>query len=169
MFVGPRPKAAARNTKTALIALLVLFVLYQVWSYHDRFTFEAVTILGDQVLKTPITTTAKTIPKKIWYKLGPKGLSEEAKQWTETCISQNPGWSYEYLTVSLCAGLHTFQTHTHADNKSRMNRQKTTLKRPSPSLAPTSSKSTPNSPFRSSRPTSSDISSSTPRAACGPT
>lgn len=38
------------------------------------------------------------IPKKIWYKLGPKGLSDDARGWTDTCISQNPEYHAEFLT-----------------------------------------------------------------------
>ena len=38
------------------------------------------------------------IPKKIWYKLGAKGLSHDARGWTSTCISQNPGYHAEFLT-----------------------------------------------------------------------
>lgn len=38
------------------------------------------------------------IPKKIWYKLGAKGLSYDARGWTKTCISQNPDYHAEFLT-----------------------------------------------------------------------
>lgn len=38
------------------------------------------------------------IPRKIWYKLGPKGLSYDARGWTNTCISQNPDYHAEFLT-----------------------------------------------------------------------
>jgi alpha 1,6-mannosyltransferase len=38
------------------------------------------------------------IPKKIWYKMGPKGLSDEARGWTATCISQNPEYHAEFFT-----------------------------------------------------------------------
>ncbi|KUI54442.1 Initiation-specific alpha-1,6-mannosyltransferase [Cytospora mali] len=38
------------------------------------------------------------IPKKIWYKLGPKGLSDEARNWTNTCTQKNPGYHAEFLT-----------------------------------------------------------------------
>lgn len=38
------------------------------------------------------------IPKKIWYKLGAKGLSYEANLWTDTCVSQNPEYHAEFLT-----------------------------------------------------------------------
>ncbi|ETS73560.1 hypothetical protein PFICI_14506 [Pestalotiopsis fici W106-1] len=37
-------------------------------------------------------------PKKIWYKLGPKGLSNYAKTWTDSCINQNPEYSAKFLT-----------------------------------------------------------------------
>ncbi|KAL1881313.1 hypothetical protein Daus18300_001166 [Diaporthe australafricana] len=38
------------------------------------------------------------IPKKIWYKLGAKGLSSDARGWTNTCITQNPEYHAEFLT-----------------------------------------------------------------------
>ncbi|KUI57223.1 Initiation-specific alpha-1,6-mannosyltransferase [Cytospora mali] len=38
------------------------------------------------------------IPKKIWYKLGPKGLNDDTRKWTETCITQNPQYHAEFLT-----------------------------------------------------------------------
>lgn len=38
------------------------------------------------------------IPKKIWYKLGAKGLSHDAAAWTATCMEQNPGWAVEFMT-----------------------------------------------------------------------
>ncbi|KAK7992441.1 hypothetical protein PG996_012527 [Apiospora saccharicola] len=40
----------------------------------------------------------KTIPKKIWFKLGPKGINDNIRQWTETCIQQNPEYEPRYLT-----------------------------------------------------------------------
>lgn len=54
---------------------------------------------------TPVEATqsqplesAAEIPKKIWYKLGAKGLSDDARGWTNTCISQNPEYHAEFLT-----------------------------------------------------------------------
>lgn len=38
------------------------------------------------------------IPKKIWYKLGAKGLGHDARVWTSKCISQNPEYQAEFLT-----------------------------------------------------------------------
>ena len=36
-------------------------------------------------------------PKKIWYKLGPRGLSDDMRKWTKSCISQNPEFNVEFL------------------------------------------------------------------------
>lgn len=38
------------------------------------------------------------IPKYLWYKLGPKGLNEETRAWTATCIEQNPDHKVEFIT-----------------------------------------------------------------------
>ncbi|KAL1861688.1 hypothetical protein Daus18300_008656 [Diaporthe australafricana] len=46
----------------------------------------------------PPTQEPTGIPKKIWYKLGPKGLSDDARGWTDTCISQNPEYHAEFFT-----------------------------------------------------------------------
>lgn len=42
--------------------------------------------------------TQETIPKKIWFKLGPKGINDNIHKWTETCIQQNPEYEARYLT-----------------------------------------------------------------------
>ncbi|KAK8070060.1 hypothetical protein PG994_006676 [Apiospora phragmitis] len=42
--------------------------------------------------------TQETIPKKLWFKLGPRGLNHDTRRWTETCIQQNPEYEPHYLT-----------------------------------------------------------------------
>ncbi|KAF1917447.1 nucleotide-diphospho-sugar transferase [Ampelomyces quisqualis] len=37
------------------------------------------------------------IPKKIWYKLGPHGMSEDIRNWTSSCINLNPGYEVVFL------------------------------------------------------------------------
>ena len=34
----------------------------------------------------------------MWYKLGPKGLSDDAKSWIDTCFRLNPTFRHEFLT-----------------------------------------------------------------------
>jgi len=41
-----------------------------------------------------------TIPKKLWYKLGPKGLSEQTRAWTDSCIRNNPDYDVVFMTDS---------------------------------------------------------------------
>ena len=38
------------------------------------------------------------IPEKIWYKLGPKGLNDNSRNWTGTCLENNPTYRSEFLT-----------------------------------------------------------------------
>lgn len=38
------------------------------------------------------------IPEKIWYKLGPKGLSKDAEGWIDSCLTINPTYRHEFLT-----------------------------------------------------------------------
>ncbi|KAK0612428.1 hypothetical protein B0T17DRAFT_477731, partial [Bombardia bombarda] len=38
------------------------------------------------------------IPRKIWYKLGPLGLSAANRQHTASCIDANPLYSYQFMT-----------------------------------------------------------------------
>lgn len=38
------------------------------------------------------------IPKKIWYKLGPSGLSDDTRNWTESCTQSNPDYETVFMT-----------------------------------------------------------------------
>ncbi|KAL2756625.1 glycosyltransferase family 32 protein [Sodiomyces alcalophilus JCM 7366] len=40
------------------------------------------------------------IPKKLWYKLGPKGLNEKTQAWTDTCIKNNTDYEAVFLNDS---------------------------------------------------------------------
>lgn len=40
------------------------------------------------------------IPTKLWYKLGPNGLSKDGRAWTSSCIDLNPGYDVEFMTDS---------------------------------------------------------------------
>ncbi|OWP05704.1 hypothetical protein B2J93_1753 [Marssonina coronariae] len=48
-----------------------------------------------QVESVPIATS---IPQKIWYKSGPKGVSSDAAVWMGTCLERNPYLRREILT-----------------------------------------------------------------------
>lgn len=39
-----------------------------------------------------------SIPKILWYKLGPHGLNNDTRNWTSTCIAANPSYTTHFLT-----------------------------------------------------------------------
>lgn len=41
---------------------------------------------------------SNSIPKVIWYKLGPKGLNKDTQEWTDSCITANPQYEAQFLT-----------------------------------------------------------------------
>ncbi|KAH7409025.1 initiation-specific alpha-1,6-mannosyltransferase [Cadophora sp. MPI-SDFR-AT-0126] len=44
------------------------------------------------------TPTVISIPPKLWYKAGPKGITEVSGQWINTCLWRNPSYRREILT-----------------------------------------------------------------------
>ncbi|KAH8670907.1 hypothetical protein BX600DRAFT_233009 [Xylariales sp. PMI_506] len=48
--------------------------------------------------QAPLAHSRTAIPNKIWYKLGPKGLSEDMQKWTSSCVSQNPHHQVQFMT-----------------------------------------------------------------------
>lgn len=56
-------------------------------------------IFGAQSVRAPhIQAEPDEIPKKLWYKLGPKGLNSDMRNWTNSCISINPQYQAVFLT-----------------------------------------------------------------------
>lgn len=39
----------------------------------------------------------QSIPRTIWYKLGPKGLDKDASGWVDSCLTKNPTWTAQYM------------------------------------------------------------------------
>ncbi|KUI68133.1 Initiation-specific alpha-1,6-mannosyltransferase [Cytospora mali] len=110
MLTSSRLKfSGSKNLKPAfLIRRLCLIVplglcllLYQAWNHHDQLATQlaehitSVTGFSRQALPP---SNHHGFPRKIWYKLGPKGISENSRTWTNSCISQNPGYQYEFMT-----------------------------------------------------------------------
>lgn len=46
----------------------------------------------------PGPQTPAWIPERLWYKVGPKGLSDELRRYTDSCITENPTFQPEFLT-----------------------------------------------------------------------
>lgn len=71
-------------TGTFLAFCVIILFLYRSDTWVPRF--------GEQ------RTFSDSIPKKIWYKLGPSGLTAQVKEWTDTCIRSNPNYEFQFLT-----------------------------------------------------------------------
>lgn len=109
--VSPRSKTFKTTLLAASVALL--FLLYQAWNHQDRIADELAEHLrlptgyglglglGDRP-EPPVEEVEplahEGIPKRIWYKLGPKGKSQDIEEWTQTCIKQNPTYRYEFFS-----------------------------------------------------------------------
>jgi mannosyltransferase OCH1-like enzyme len=44
------------------------------------------------------TPSAIAIPEKIWYKLGPRGVTQQAREWIDSCLDKNPTYKSEFMT-----------------------------------------------------------------------
>lgn len=105
------------TAKTAVLTCALILLLYHARSspFHYQPLAPAPSLSSGSVPTPPASTAAPPAtpspspapgpekeddepPRKIWYKLGPKGLSEAARGWTDTCIAQNPGYAVEFLT-----------------------------------------------------------------------
>lgn len=78
-----------RKLATAAIAGVFVLMLYHSWSLAPRLHYTR------HALPTPPSTT---FPNKLWYKLGAKGLSDDARNWTATCSQLNPDYKATFLT-----------------------------------------------------------------------
>lgn len=52
----------------------------------------AVTIVADRPAPN------STIPKRLWYKMGPKGINKAMEDWIMTCVRKNPDYEVNFMT-----------------------------------------------------------------------
>jgi alpha 1,6-mannosyltransferase len=50
------------------------------------------------VATTPSPQAPIAIPQKLWYKLGPNGLNDELRRYTDSCITKNPTFETKFVT-----------------------------------------------------------------------
>lgn len=80
---------------TALITLCGIAPCYYYFFFFNNHNHNNIIITSTSLLQ-PVNSSP--IPKKIWYKVGPAGLTDEIHSWTQTCITQNPNYEYIFLT-----------------------------------------------------------------------
>ncbi|TVY75690.1 Initiation-specific alpha-1,6-mannosyltransferase [Lachnellula suecica] len=73
---------------------LALLFLNRAWILNDQTLFQQ----SSKSSTVRVTSPAATIPKKLWYKLGPNGLNSELQGYVNTCLSKNPEFHHEFLT-----------------------------------------------------------------------
>lgn len=83
-----------RRIIALLTAVTLVLFLLQSWDLSSPKTY----IIYIPFQTAPAFVPQTTIPKKIWYKLGPKGLSSDARNWTNSCLEKNPDYEAEFLT-----------------------------------------------------------------------
>ncbi|PSN60502.1 hypothetical protein BS50DRAFT_200316 [Corynespora cassiicola Philippines] len=72
-----------------LLASCAVVFLYHLW------TISSIRFVQAQRTEPP---KPNEIPKIIWYKLGPSGLNNNSRIWTDSCINGNPDYRAEFMT-----------------------------------------------------------------------
>ncbi|KAF1961883.1 hypothetical protein CC80DRAFT_589357 [Byssothecium circinans] len=89
MLLSPQQLPIRIFSYYTLLALCIVVFLVHLWTNSStRF----VHIQHKQLPKLD------EIPKVIWYKLGPKGLNDDSRGWTDSCINDNPDYRAEFMT-----------------------------------------------------------------------
>lgn len=103
----PMRRPSAFNLPTAAIVITVsAFFLYSgSWRFRDS---TSASIVTDELLPAVVASTLSVptetpssvaaIPERLWYKTGPKGLSETTLEWVNTCLDRNPSYQSTILT-----------------------------------------------------------------------
>ncbi|OAX83961.1 hypothetical protein ACJ72_01682 [Emergomyces africanus] len=90
-LVKPLSSFKLRMLLAALITSSVCLV-----SYHNKAALTPIIAPFRQDPSRP--PSSLSFPKKIWYKLGPKGLTPQTLEWADSCSTQNPNFTMEFLT-----------------------------------------------------------------------
>ncbi|CAG8127605.1 unnamed protein product [Penicillium olsonii] len=95
-------KSRSPLAKLAIAAITVLSGLFFVLYFHPARLAtpgrSIATIKTSQHELEEIPSRVSTIPEKLWYKVGPKGLSNESRDWMDDCLHKNPKYVSEIMT-----------------------------------------------------------------------
>lgn len=83
------------------LAYYIILALCSFALVYHQYTSTSNIYQDIQYLRLPTSssqTPISSIPKIIWYKLGPLGLNDDTQHWTESCIAANPDYDVQFLT-----------------------------------------------------------------------
>jgi mannosyltransferase OCH1-like enzyme len=84
---------------TVITVLSCLFFILYLHPTRLATIEDHVTIVKDSKKQsTESSSTLQRIPEKIWYKVGPKGLSSQSQEWMDDCLHKNPAHRSEIMT-----------------------------------------------------------------------
>jgi hypothetical protein len=94
-FLGPRKLSRSILVTALFLACFPGLIVYSFWRPSEHWTFGS-----RRSHSRPAQPHSSTIPKKLWYKLGPNGLNDETRAWTDSCIGNNTNYEVEFMTDS---------------------------------------------------------------------
>lgn len=97
IMFSPRSLSSRISSIHTLLALAAIIFIYHIFPTVVDTTYSFRTQRQQQ---HPLISEHIGIPKIIWYKLGPHGLSDDAKNWTDSCITNNPDYRAKFMTDS---------------------------------------------------------------------
>lgn len=77
-------------------SILGLKNLRAIWEGRYYFATAPASPLATAATQSPSATLG--IPSRLWYKVGPKGLNDQLRGYTDSCINKNPTFELEFLT-----------------------------------------------------------------------
>lgn len=92
MHYSPRHPLVLKFIGSAVVSAIIYFTLglaHPVWK--SRHILPSV-----DVISSPSVSSA--LPEKLWYKLGPNGLSDELQGYVDGCLGMNPTFESEFVT-----------------------------------------------------------------------
>jgi alpha 1,6-mannosyltransferase len=97
MMLTKQPCVPKIYGSIAILAICTILYFWTFWPWHQWPHFTAPT----SVFMAPVFTEPplrSAIPEKIWYKVGPKGISKQSQEWIDSCLQRNPTYQSEVLT-----------------------------------------------------------------------
>lgn len=90
------------SLKSSSLSILVIFSITAFLCYFWG-DIKAHSSRGQSAHSSPSSPSSHSshldvIPKILWYKLGPNGLTNDAKIWTDSCIKSNPDYQAKFIT-----------------------------------------------------------------------